>query len=69
MEVVRERLDVEARDRPDRYVAEPQGQVAGPSGLVGLSRSGLDLVGADLAPRRVHLRQRRTTGRRVGEPA
>ena len=69
MEIVRERLDVEARDRPDRYVAEPQGQVAGPSGLVGLSRSGLDLVGADLAPRRVHLRKGRTAGRRVGEPA
>ncbi len=44
MEIVRERLDVKARDRPD-------------------------LVGADLAPRRVHLRKGRTAGRRVGEPA
>lgn len=66
--VVRERLDVKARDRPDRDVAEPRGQVAGPGGLVGLPRSGLDLVGADLAPRRVHLRQGRTAGRRGGEP-
>lgn len=67
--VMRERLNVTGRDRPDRDVAEPVSEVACPRGLVGLPRPCLHLARTHSRPRREHLRQCGAARGRRGQPA